>query len=63
MLRYTAQSLTRLCWEQLGRCGFAETGATWLHGVVGHPVYEAALRLQYMDGTERERAGMSDHFS
>ena len=27
------------------------------------PAYEAALRLQYMDGTERERAGTSDYFT
>ncbi|KAK9844063.1 hypothetical protein WJX81_003289 [Elliptochloris bilobata] len=44
--------------ESLGQCGYAEFGATWLHGVVNHPVYEAALRLKYMDGTEKERAGM-----
>lgn len=42
-----------------GNCGKVELGATWLHGVVGHPVYEAAraLRLNYMDGTEKDRAG------
>lgn len=44
------------CGAQLGECGLVELGATWLHGVAGHPVYEAALRLGFMDGTERERA-------
>jgi len=54
--RSARRALQALCGAQLCECGLVELGATWLHGVVGHPVYEAALRLGYMDGTERERA-------
>ena len=43
---------------QLGSCGQAELGATWLHGLRGSPVYELALQRGLMDGTEQKHAGM-----
>ena len=41
---------------QLEACGAAELGATWLHGLRGHPVYELALQRGLMDGTEKHKA-------
>lgn len=38
---------------QLDHHGLAELGATWLHGLVGHPIYELALEHGLMDGTEK----------
>jgi hypothetical protein len=41
---------------QLEGCGAAELGATWLHGLKGHPVYQLALDRGLMDGAEKHRA-------
>ncbi|KAK9807907.1 hypothetical protein WJX73_000144 [Symbiochloris irregularis] len=44
---------------QLGQCGQVELGATWLHGLRGSPVYEAALKNGLMNGNEHRTAAGS----
>ena len=43
--------------RQIAGLGRVEQGATWLHGLDGNPVYEAALAAGLMTGLERRVAG------
>ena len=46
-----------MCVLQVAGLGRVEQGATWLHGLDGSPVYEAALAAGLMSGQERRVAG------
>lgn len=48
---------------QTGSYGALELGATWLHGVDGHPVYDLAVQNGLMTGQERKNASTSPRCS
>lgn len=39
--------------------GQVELGATWLHGIKGHPAYDLAIERGLIDPAEQQRASKS----